>query len=375
MEKKQKRRAGGVWQDPDSGIWRYRFMYKGHRYFGTVPEAKNKTEAKDARDRRRIAVREGREDKAEASANFKAFVENNFLPWIETNRSAQTYQSYDWRCDVLIKEFGKLDLCEISDFAIEKFKREEMKRKTRLGETQSPASVNRFLQILGSIFTRAEEAKLITEKQRPAITLLKEGNEQIRYLTLEDYRKLVEAARGSHPTLHDLIVIGVATGLRRSELFNLEKRHVDLNLKLVNVLDGKGGKARSVPIDPKDEAYSILERRKREGKSDYIIPNPKTGRPYTCITKSLNQACEIAEIERITLHWLRHTFGTWHIMAGTDVRTLQGLMGHESIDTTMIYVHLVESQKHEAIRALSDFKKNCHKITTEEVGKVVAISA
>jgi hypothetical protein len=110
-------------------------------------------------------------------ANFKAFVKDNFLPWIETNRSAQTYQSYDWRCDVLIKEFGKLDLFEISDFAIEKFKREEMKRKTRLGETQSPASVNRFLQILGSIFTRAEEAKLITEKQRPKITLVKEGNE------------------------------------------------------------------------------------------------------------------------------------------------------------------------------------------------------
>jgi hypothetical protein len=41
----------------------------------------------------------------------------------------------------------------------------------------------------------------------------------------------------------------------------------------------------------------------------------------------------------------------------------------------MIYVHLVESQKYEAIRVLSDFKKNCHKITTEEGGKVVAISA
>jgi integrase len=59
----------------------------------------------------------------------------------------------------------------------------------------------------------------------------------------------------------------------------------------------------------------------------------------------------------------------------TDVRTLQGLMGHEDIETTMIYAHLVESQKHEAARALSAFKKNCRKITTEEGGKVVAISA
>jgi hypothetical protein len=91
MEKKQKRRIGGVWQDPNSGIWRCRFMYKGRRYFETVPEAKNKTEAKAARDRHRIAVREGRVDKAEASASFKAFVENNFLPWIEGPWTWVTY--------------------------------------------------------------------------------------------------------------------------------------------------------------------------------------------------------------------------------------------------------------------------------------------
>ena len=41
----------------------------------------------------------------------------------------------------------------------------------------------------------------------------------------------------------------------------------------------------------------------------------------------------------------------------------------------MIYVHLVESQKHEAARALGAFKKNCHKITTEEAGKIVAVGA
>ena len=62
-------------------------------------------------------------------------------------------------------------------------------------------------------------------------------------------------------------------------------------------------------------------------------------------------------------------------MAGTDVRTLQGLMGHEDIDTTMIYVHLVESQKVDAVRVLSNFKKNCHEFTTKEVDKVVAITS
>src|SRR5262245_16979736 len=175
MQSKSKRRDG-IWQV--AGVWRYHFCHKGRRYFKADPQWINRTDAKEARDRRRIAVREGRHSHDQADTNFCAFVQDNFLPWIETNRSAQTYQSYDWRCDVLIKDFGKLDLLDVSEFAIEKFKREEMKRKTRRGETQSPASVNRFLQILSSIFTRAAVSKLISEKHRPPITLLREDNEQ-----------------------------------------------------------------------------------------------------------------------------------------------------------------------------------------------------
>src|SRR5262245_51457054 len=114
MEKKQRERRDGVWKDHDSGVWRYRFMHKGRRYFGTVPDAKNKTEAKVARDRRRIAVREGREDRAEAGANLKAFVEETFLPHVKINMAATTYTNYKCRADRLVDAFGKLELSEVS---------------------------------------------------------------------------------------------------------------------------------------------------------------------------------------------------------------------------------------------------------------------
>ena len=67
-------------------------MHKGRRYFAAVPNAKNKTEARCARDRRRIAVREGREEQAEADTNFKVFVEATFLPFVKTNHAPQTYR-------------------------------------------------------------------------------------------------------------------------------------------------------------------------------------------------------------------------------------------------------------------------------------------
>src|SRR5262249_52932110 len=157
---KKRSRQDGVWKDPTSGVWRYRFMHRGKRYFAAVPECKNKTEAKAARDRRRIAVREGREEKIEAETNFKVFVRETFVPWVETNRSAGTHKCYKWRCEDLIEAFDRLDLSQLTQIGIERFKRDQMKRKTNRGEVQSPASVNRYLQVLASIFTRAEELGL-----------------------------------------------------------------------------------------------------------------------------------------------------------------------------------------------------------------------
>jgi site-specific recombinase XerD len=362
MEKKQKRRIGGVWQDPDSGVWRYRFMHRGKRYFGADPTWKNKGEAKAARDRRRIAVREDREDKAEADTNFKAFVEDRFLPHIETNKSPGTYQSYKWRCDDLIEAFGKLDLSQVSEIGIERFKREQLKRKTKRGAEQSAASVNRYLQILASIFTRAEILKLRSKDDRPKIETLREDNQRLRYLSTDEEKRLLAAA-AAWPWLEEIIIVGLATGLRRDELFSLRKDDIDLSLNLVNVLDGKGGKARSVPLDPEGEARRILERLRKDSRSEWIFTSPHSGAKLTRVDKSIAKACELAKIEPATLHTLRHTFCTRLAAAGVDVRTIKELAGHGDLATTMRYMHLVESNKHQAIRRLSNY----HEITTAEV--------
>lgn len=360
MEKKQKKRLDGVWLR--AGIWRYRFMHNGRRYFGTAPEAKNKTEARAARDRRRIAVREGREDRAEAETNFRSFVIETFLPWVETNKSAGTYQSYKWRSSILVEAFGKLDLSEVSQIGIERFKRDQLKRKTKRGAEQSPASVNRYLQILASIFTRAEELGLIEKSRRPKIETLREKNQRLRYLSADEEERLLAAAAGwSH--LKDLIIVALATGLRRDELFSLLRDDVDLSLNLVTVTDGKGGKMRTVPIDPEGEAARVLERLKKDSRSEWIFTSPHSGGKLTRVDKSIARACEIAKIEPATLHTLRHTFCTRLAAAGVDVRTIKELAGHADLSTTMRYMHLVESNARQAVRRLTNY----HKITTPEI--------
>ncbi len=353
------------------GVWRYRFMLKGMRYFKALPECKNKTQAKAAEDARKTKIREGRDDGPEAGTNFRSFVKDDFLPWVEAELSPGTYQSYKWRSEALIAAFGRLDLAEVSQVAIERFKRQQQQRVTRRGEKQSPASVNRYLQILASIFTRAQELGMIKRDERPKIECARETGARIRYLSIEEEKALLRAA-DAWPYLRDLIVIGLATGLRRKELFSLQEKCVDLALSLINVY-GKGGKLRRIPLAPSGETRAILLRRIRESKSEWLFTSPHSGGKLTRVDKSLAKACELAKIApAITLHTLRHTFCTRLAAAGVDIRTISELAGHEDIETTMRYTHLVESRAHEAIQKLAEFREDYHKITTAEVLKFEA---
>jgi site-specific recombinase XerD len=96
------------------------------------------------------------------------------------------------------------------------------------------------------------------------------------------------------------------------------------------------------------------------------------GGKLTRVDRSLAAATSAGKIEDVTLHTMRHTFCTRLAAAGVDVRTIQELAGHEEIETTMKYVHLVERNLHLAVRLLTAYQENCHEFTTSEVVNIVA---
>lgn len=352
----------GIWEE--SGVWRYRFMHKGKRHFAANPLWKNRTDAKAARDKHRTAVREGRADDGGADTNFRVFVEETFLPWVKLNLSACTYQTYAWRCDDLMEAFGKLDLTDVSTFAVEKLKRDKLKLTTRRGATTKPGSVNALLVTLGSILTYAETLGLVRADQRPKITPLPDNNKRLRYLSADEERRLLEAA-SPWPYLQDIIVVALGTGLRRNELFGLRKTDVELSLNALSVV-GKGNKLRTVPLVPSSAAYAVLSRLCGQ-TGDFLFTTSWSQGKLTGVDGSLASACAAAGIEDVTLHTLRHTFGTRLVAAGVDLRTVQELMGHSRIETTMRYVHLVDANKQAALLKLEAFSADCHEFTTSNV--------
>jgi len=167
-------------------------------------------------------------------------------------------------------------------------------------------------------------------------------------LSREEVSQLINAAG----TLfrRTLLMTLYGTGMRRSELARLKISDIDSQRMIIRVVAGKGGKDRDLPLSP-----ALLETlrqywRWRKPKL-YMFPTRTLGRrlDQPISDKTVWIACSEAArragiSKRVTPHTLRHSWATHLLEAGTDLRTIQVLLGHGDLETTAQYLHL--SQRH-----------------------------
>lgn len=165
----------------------------------------------------------------------------------------------------------------------------------------------------------------------------------------------VEAMLTANETATDLglrnramIEVLYACGLRVSELVNLEQNQLFLEDGFIRVF-GKGSKERLVPIGETATYYIriYLERVRnhmvpKKGDEDVLFLNRRGGRlTRVMIFTIVKELAEIAGIKKdVSPHTFRHSFATHLIEGGADLRAVQEMLGHESITTTEIYLHL-----------------------------------
>ena len=167
-------------------------------------------------------------------------------------------------------------------------------------------------------------------------------------LSLEEVARLIDAAG----TLYrrTLLMTLYGTGMRRSELARLRVSDIDSQRMIIRVVAGKGGKDRDLPLSP--ALLEILREYWRWRKPKlYLFPTRSyRRRPDQPISdKAVWIACTEAArragiSKRVTPHTLRHSWATHLLEAGTDLRTIQVLLGHNDLETTAQYLHL--SQRH-----------------------------
>jgi integrase/recombinase XerD len=138
-----------------------------------------------------------------------------------------------------------------------------------------------------------------------------------------------------------ILMTAYAAGLRISEVTRLRVQDIDSQRMILRIL-GKGDKERHVMLSPR--LLKILRAYwKALRPRDYLFPGADLGTPIC--SKTVCTACSRAANKaglnkHVTVHTLRHSFATHLLEAGTDLRTIQVLMGHSSIRTTAQYIHV-----------------------------------
>lgn len=203
------------------------------------------------------------------------------------------------------------------------------------------------------------------------IDLPKISQRTVSFLNPEQMHRLLASPDISTATgLRDRAILETlfSTGLRVSELARLNRDQVDLQRKEFGVI-GKGSKPRVVFLS--DDAVGWI-RRYLEARTDMFKPlfirysrgvdMSRGGEKMRLTSRSIEMAvarysrlCGIAV--KTTPHTLRHSFATDLLSAGADIRSVQEMLGHESIRTTQVYTHVTDRQLREVHQAFHSRKK------------------
>jgi len=166
-------------------------------------------------------------------------------------------------------------------------------------------------------------------------------------LSEEEVARLIESACSSY---HRVILMTLyATGLRREELSRLKLTDVDSQRMVIHVRQGKGNKDRDVTLSPRLLEVLRAYWRWRKPKI-YLFPSLLRTRPEQPISSktvwyAVREAARRAGIQKkVYPHLLRHSWATHLLERGTDLKTIQVLLGHVDLEATTIYLHL--SQRH-----------------------------
>src|SRR5499426_2825228 len=167
-------------------------------------------------------------------------------------------------------------------------------------------------------------------------------------LSPEEVRRMID---GTTNLMHrTLLMVLYGTGVRRTELSLLKVDDIDSNRMVIHIRQGKGSRDREIPLSPK-LLEALREYWRWKKPRIYLFPSTSGKRgveePMSdkVVWWAVREAARRAGITRkIGPHTFRHSFATELLEAGTDLRTIQLLMGHARLEDTTLYLHL--SRRH-----------------------------
>lgn len=221
------------------------------------------------------------------------------------------------------------------------------------------ATKAKHLALMKSILRAAEREWKWLEKA-PVIKIPTVRNKRIRWLEKEEARRLIDECP---EPLKSVVKFALATGLRRSNIINLEWSQLDMQRRVawVNPEDSKSNRAIGVALN--DTACRVLREQIGKHHKWVFVHTKAWHRPDGTLTpqvrkmrvddsRAWNAACRRAGITDFRFHDLRHTWASWLIQSGVPLSVLQEMGGWESIEMVRRYAHLAPNHLTEHARQI-----------------------
>jgi len=342
--KSEPKKARGIYEKVrGTGIWWVRYADAN----GKIRREKtgNKSAAIKLYHKRKTEVLEGKKLPEKLRARKVSFAElaKDALEYSKAHK--RSYRDDEVRMARLREWLGQRPAESVSPQEIERWllaKAEDLK----------PATLNRYRALLSLVYRLAMQNGKVQSNPARLVRQRKEENGRIRFLSTEEELALRAAIRKDYLNREAELDLALNTGLRRSEQFGLTWDGVDFERRVLTVLRSKNGEARHIPLND----AAILALRSVEAY--------KNGSPYVFLASDGTRLCsprfwfsaavEAAGLKDFTWHCLRHTFASRLVMAGVDLRTVQELMGHKTIQMTLRYAHLAPQHLLAAVQRLCD---------------------
>ncbi len=240
--------------------------------------------------------------------------------------SPLTVRNYSFFVDKFLKRSNKPAL-ELTEQDARSYLSELFDSKSKNTIMLAAAALKFFyVEILKKDFSQIKMPK--KEKRLPEV------------LTKEEVRMLINSADNEKSRL--IVSLLYSGGLRVSELVNLKVNDINLNERIGWVRKGKGSKDRVFTVS--EFLARDLEGYLKRRQNVYVFSKdgPLTTRNIQKIIKGMRERANINK--KVTPHTLRHSFATHLLEQGTDIRLIQSLLGHSSLNTTQVYTHVSTDQ-------------------------------
>ena len=265
---------------------------------------------------------------------------DDFLVFLEVEKgySEKTIREYSYDLQ-MFKSFSE-------EKPIEKCTTTDLRRfflHLKRDKLYAPRSLHRKICSLKSFYKFLKKEAFIANNPAESIESPKIPKSLPKTISIEEAFSLLNAPKN----LRDRTVLYLlyGTGIRVSELSDLNIENLDLKNRLIRIVEGKGGKDRLIPLPdllvPILEEY-LLSRRNDKDTAALILNRSGqrlTSRSIQRLVKKYKEQLNM-EDKKVTPHTLRHAFATHLLANSVDIRVIQELLGHASLSTTQLYTHV-----------------------------------